>query len=132
MEAIDEKKEKSSNFKGKITIEIWIDWEEPPFVTIKSLNGDVLLDCDGAPKEKDLKQKLCSSDKLNIKLRNNVKVLIVQQPGEDDVIQELINRADQRGYLTYDDVIEVLEEDNDDLISLETILYELDEMGIEL
>ncbi|QPC84887.1 sigma-70 family RNA polymerase sigma factor [Phototrophicus methaneseepsis] len=48
------------------------------------------------------------------------------------MIQELINRADQRGYLTYDDVIEVLEEDNDDLVSLETILYELDEMGIEL
>ena len=41
---------------GKITIEIWIDWEEPPFVTIKSLNGNVLLDCDGAPREKDLKE----------------------------------------------------------------------------
>jgi len=48
------------------------------------------------------------------------------------VIQELINRADQRGYLTYDDVVEVMEEDSDDLVSLETILYELDELGIEL
>lgn len=48
------------------------------------------------------------------------------------MIQELINRADQRGYLTYDDVVEVMEEDSDDLISLETILYELDELGIEL
>lgn len=48
------------------------------------------------------------------------------------MIQELINRADQRGYLTYDDVVEVMEEDSDDLVSLETILYELDELGIEL
>jgi RNA polymerase primary sigma factor len=48
------------------------------------------------------------------------------------VIQELINRADQRGYLTYDDVVEVMEDDSDDLVSLETILYELDELGIEL
>lgn len=48
------------------------------------------------------------------------------------MIQELINRADQRGYLTYDDVLEVIEEDGEDLASLDTILYELDELGIEL
>jgi RNA polymerase primary sigma factor len=48
------------------------------------------------------------------------------------VIQELINRADQRGYITFDDVLEVLEEDGDDVNAIETILYELDELGIEL
>jgi RNA polymerase primary sigma factor len=47
------------------------------------------------------------------------------------VIQELINRADQRGYITFDDVLEVLEEEGDDLSTFETLLYELDEMGIE-
>jgi len=48
------------------------------------------------------------------------------------VIQELLNRADQRGYLTYDDVLEVLEEDGDETPSMDAILYELDELGIEL
>jgi RNA polymerase primary sigma factor len=48
------------------------------------------------------------------------------------VIQELINRADQRGYLTLDDVLEVLDEDGDDITSIETVLYELDELGIEI
>lgn len=48
------------------------------------------------------------------------------------MIQELINRADQRGYLTFDDVLEVLEEDGDDITTIEAILYELDELGIEL
>lgn len=48
------------------------------------------------------------------------------------MIQELLNRADQRGYITFDDVFEVLEEDGDDVTTLETILYELDELGIEL
>lgn len=48
------------------------------------------------------------------------------------MIQELINRADQRGYLTFEDVLEVLEEEGDDITSIETVLYELDEMGIEI
>jgi RNA polymerase primary sigma factor len=48
------------------------------------------------------------------------------------VIQELINRADQRGYVTFEDVIEVVEDEGDDLASIETLLYELDELGIEL
>lgn len=48
------------------------------------------------------------------------------------MIQELLNRADQRGYITFDDVLEVMEEDSDDVTTLETILYELDELGIEL
>lgn len=43
-----------------------------------------------------------------------------------------MNRADQRGFITFDDVLEVLEDDGDDLTSIESILYELDELGIEL
>ena len=48
------------------------------------------------------------------------------------MIQELINRADQRGYITFDDILEVLDDDSDDRNHIETILYELDELGIEL
>jgi len=48
------------------------------------------------------------------------------------VIQELLNRADQRGYVTFEDVLEVLDEEGDDVIAIETILYELDELGVEL
>ncbi|MDQ7027210.1 MAG: sigma-70 family RNA polymerase sigma factor [Anaerolineae bacterium] len=48
------------------------------------------------------------------------------------MIQELMNRADQHGFITFDDVLEVLEEDGEDIASLETILYELDELGIDL
>jgi RNA polymerase primary sigma factor len=48
------------------------------------------------------------------------------------VIQELISRADQRGYITFEDVLEVLEEDSDDVSTIQTIIYELDELGIDL
>jgi RNA polymerase primary sigma factor len=48
------------------------------------------------------------------------------------VLQELLNRADQRGYITFEDVLEVLDEDGDDLNAIEALLYELDELGIEL
>jgi RNA polymerase primary sigma factor len=48
------------------------------------------------------------------------------------VIQELMNRADQRGYLTFEDILEVLEEDGDDVSTIQTIIYELDELGVEL
>ncbi len=48
------------------------------------------------------------------------------------MIQELINRADQRGYVTYDDVLEFIEEEGDDVHAIEAIVYELDELGIEL
>jgi RNA polymerase primary sigma factor len=48
------------------------------------------------------------------------------------VIQELLNRADRRGYITYDDVLEVLEEDSDDVHLVESLLYELDELGVEM
>jgi RNA polymerase primary sigma factor len=49
------------------------------------------------------------------------------------VIHELLNRADQRGYITYDDVFEVLEEeDAEGITSVESLLDELDAMGIEV
>jgi RNA polymerase primary sigma factor len=48
------------------------------------------------------------------------------------VIQELVNRADQRGYITFDDVLEVLDGEGDDTSPLESILFTLDELGIEL
>ncbi|MBN1203260.1 MAG: sigma-70 family RNA polymerase sigma factor [Anaerolineae bacterium] len=48
------------------------------------------------------------------------------------VIQELMNRADQQGYVTFEDVLELLDEDSDDINVIEAILEELDELGIEL
>ena len=48
------------------------------------------------------------------------------------VIQELINRADRRGYVTFEDVLEILEEEGDDAHALDTLLDQLDELGIEL
>jgi RNA polymerase primary sigma factor len=49
------------------------------------------------------------------------------------VIQELINRADQRGYITFDDVIELLEdEEGDEVASIDQLLDELDALGIEV
>ena len=51
---------------------------------------------------------------------------------EIHVIQELMNRADQRGYVTFEDVLELLDEDSDDVNAIEAVLDELDELGIEL
>lgn len=48
------------------------------------------------------------------------------------MIQELLNRADRRGFVTFDDVMELLEEDGDDIHTLDSVLDELDELGIEL
>ena len=48
------------------------------------------------------------------------------------MIQELVNLADKRGYITYEDVIEILEDDGEDRVALQQLLYELDELGIEL
>lgn len=47
------------------------------------------------------------------------------------MIQELMIRADQRGYVTYDDVLEIMEADGEDPSAIETVLEELDELGIE-
>lgn len=43
-----------------------------------------------------------------------------------------MNRADQRGYVTFEDVLELLDEDSDDVSAIEAVLDELDELGIEL
>jgi len=48
------------------------------------------------------------------------------------VIQELMTRADQQGYVTFEDVLEILGEDGDDVTAIEAVLDELDELGIEL
>jgi len=48
------------------------------------------------------------------------------------LIQELMNRADQRGYLTFDDVLELLDEEGEDANTVENLLFELDELGIEV
>jgi RNA polymerase primary sigma factor len=48
------------------------------------------------------------------------------------LIQELMNRADQRGYLTFDDVLELLDEEGDDVNNIESVLFELDELGVEV
>lgn len=61
-------------------------------------------------------------------------VPISDTPGGNgtQVIQELMNRADQRGYVTFEDVLELLDEDSDDVNAIEAVLDELDELGIEL
>ncbi|MCZ7541968.1 MAG: sigma-70 family RNA polymerase sigma factor [Anaerolineae bacterium] len=43
-----------------------------------------------------------------------------------------MNRADQQGYVTFEDVLELLDEDSDDVNAIEAVLDELDELGIEL
>ena len=48
------------------------------------------------------------------------------------MIQELLNRAEQRGYVTFNDILELLDEDRDDVNAIEAVLDELDELGIEL
>ncbi len=48
------------------------------------------------------------------------------------MIQELLNRADRRGYVTFEDVMELLEDEADDTHTFESVLDELDELGIEL
>ncbi len=49
------------------------------------------------------------------------------------MIQELLSRANQRGgYVTFEDVLDVLDKEGDDGASIESLLYELDELGIQL
>lgn len=47
------------------------------------------------------------------------------------MIQELMARAEQRGYVTYDDILELVEDEGEELNTLDNILYELEELGIE-
>ncbi|GIK65267.1 MAG: RNA polymerase sigma factor SigA [Chloroflexota bacterium] len=48
------------------------------------------------------------------------------------MIQELMNRADRRGYVTFEDVLEVIEAEGEDVGAIEAVLDELDDLGIEL
>jgi RNA polymerase primary sigma factor len=48
-----------------------------------------------------------------------------------DVMQELMTRAELRGYVTYEDLVEVIAEDLDEA-TVEALLEELEEMGIEV
>lgn len=48
------------------------------------------------------------------------------------MIQELMTRADQRGFVTYEDILEILDDLGEDLSLLDNVLEELDELGIEL
>jgi RNA polymerase primary sigma factor len=48
------------------------------------------------------------------------------------VIQELIIRAERRGFVTLEDVLELIDEDSEDVQSLENVLDELEELGVEL
>lgn len=43
-----------------------------------------------------------------------------------------MSRADQRGFVTFEDVLELLDDEGDDINSIETLLFELDELGIEI
>lgn len=48
------------------------------------------------------------------------------------MIQELMNRADQRGFLTFEDVLDVLDGEGEDVTAVEALLDEIDDLGIEL
>ncbi|MGV2434235.1 MAG UNVERIFIED_CONTAM: sigma-70 family RNA polymerase sigma factor [Anaerolineae bacterium] len=49
------------------------------------------------------------------------------------MIQELVSRAEKQGYITLNDILELTDEENkEEYPSLESILYELDELGIEI
>lgn len=49
-----------------------------------------------------------------------------------ELLQELMSRAEVRGYVTYEDLIEAIADDTDDDINLDTLLEELEEVGIEV
>jgi RNA polymerase primary sigma factor len=49
-----------------------------------------------------------------------------------DVVHELIARADLRGYVTFEDLVEVLGDDIDDTTLLEGLLDDLEELGIDV
>jgi RNA polymerase primary sigma factor len=49
-----------------------------------------------------------------------------------DVVHELIARADLRGYVTFEDLVEILGDDVDDSTLLEGLLDDLEELGIEV
>jgi RNA polymerase primary sigma factor len=48
------------------------------------------------------------------------------------VLQELLLRADQRGFVTFEDVLESLDFSSEEFVSIESIFLELDKLGIEI
>ena len=48
------------------------------------------------------------------------------------MIQALVALADKRGYLTYEQIIEALDDDGEDRVAWRKLLKELEELGIEL
>jgi RNA polymerase primary sigma factor len=48
------------------------------------------------------------------------------------VLQELLLRAGQRGFVTFEDVLESLDFSSEEFVSIESIFLELDKLGIEL
>ncbi len=48
------------------------------------------------------------------------------------MIQALVELADKRGYVTYEQIVEALDDDGEDRAALRNILFELNELGIEL
>src|SRR5690349_4728027 len=53
------------------------------------------------------------------------------EENRSDAVQELVARADLRGYVTYEDLVEVIAEDLDEK-AIETLLEELQGIGIEV
>ncbi len=48
------------------------------------------------------------------------------------MLQELVNRASPRGYVTFEDVLEVMDTEGEDVLTIEALLDQLYELGIEL
>jgi RNA polymerase primary sigma factor len=48
------------------------------------------------------------------------------------VFQELLDRAGERGFVTFEDILEVLDAAGENVLSIDTVLLEIDEYGIEL
>ncbi len=48
------------------------------------------------------------------------------------MIQTLVALADKRGFVTYEQIIEALDDDGEDRVALRNLLSELEELGIEL
>ena len=48
------------------------------------------------------------------------------------MIQALVELADKRGYVTFEQIIEALDDDGEDRVALRNLLFELEELGIEL
>jgi RNA polymerase primary sigma factor len=67
-----------------------------------------------------------------LKMMDKVQpVTDIYEENRSDAVQELVARADLRGYVTYEDLVEVIAEDLDEK-AIETLLEELQGIGIEV